>query len=399
MQFFVGILPLLILISVIVTIHELGHFSVARLFKTKIERFSVGFGPKLLARTDKNGVEWCLSAIPLGGYVKFAGDEHVSSMSPDARELDAARTAIVAKEGEGAEKAYFHFKPVWQRMLIVAAGPFANFVLAIVLFAGVLMFIGKGQTPASVVSVEPNSPAAAAGFKPGDLITEIDGRAVENHQDARTLILMRADSAINITVLRDGAPVVLNATPARTELEVGFGDHRIKAGRLGIEMGGDMRWQRFAPHTALVEGAKMTWQVLDTNVTYIGRIFAGKESGDQLSGILGMTKGTGDIASETMKVEAPAADRVILLVINLVTLAAVISVGIGFLNLLPVPVLDGGHLLFYTYEAVMQKPLNSAIQGYGYRLGLVTLLGLMLFATWNDLNQLGVVKFFGGLFS
>jgi regulator of sigma E protease len=399
MQFFVGILPLLILISVIVTIHELGHFSVARLFKTKIERFSVGFGPKLLARTDKNGVEWCLSAIPLGGYVKFAGDEHVSSMSPDARELDAARTAIVAKEGEGAEKAYFHFKPVWQRMLIVAAGPFANFVLAIVLFAGVLMFIGKGQTPASVVSVEPNSPAAAAGFKPGDLITEIDGRAVENHQDARTLILMRADSAINITVLRDGAPVVLNATPARTELEVGSGDHRIKAGRLGIEMGGDMRWQRFAPHTALVEGAKMTWQVLDTNVTYIGRIFAGKESGDQLSGILGMTKGTGDIASETMKVEAPAADRVILLVINLVTLAAVISVGIGFLNLLPVPVLDGGHLLFYTYEAVMQKPLNSAIQGYGYRLGLVTLLGLMLFATWNDLNQLGVVKFFGGLFS
>lgn len=401
MTFLLGIIPFLLLISLIVTIHELGHFSVARLFKTKIERFSVGFGPILLSRRDKNGVLWCLSALPLGGYVKFSGDEHVSSMSPDAKELEAAKLAITQKEGAGAELAYFHFKPVWQRFLIVAAGPVANFILAIVLFAGILMFTGEGYYPADVSRVMPDSPAAAAGFKSGDRIIAVDGRAVEARNDAQRLIMLRAESETIVTVERDGGPVDLKVRPERVILNPGSKEAPQYGGRIGLEFDGNSKviTRKYWPHEAVMAGANMTWQVLDTNLTYIGRIFIGKEDGKELSGIIGMTKVAGDLTAESAKVQGNAADKAGGWIFYMLQMAAVISVGIGFVNLLPVPVLDGGHLVFYTYEAIARKPLDSAIQGLGYRFGLMALLGLMLFATWNDLNRVGVIKFFGGLFS
>ncbi|MFT4091569.1 MAG: RIP metalloprotease [Asticcacaulis sp.] len=398
MNLLISIVTFILLISVIVTIHELGHFSVARLFKTKVDRFSVGFGPILWSRRDKNGVLWCISALPLGGYVKFSGDEHVASMSPTAEDLDLAREAIAAREGYGAEKAYFHFKPVWQRFLIVAAGPLANFVLAIALFAIIFSVVGKVTEPATVSEVRPGSVAEAAGFQVGDSIVRIDGRKIERSQDVVMLIHLRADTPVEIDVLRDNKLVSIVATPART-LVSGPNDHvPVYGGQLGVGLSEGER-VKLAPHQAVMSGVQMTGTIIDTTVTYIGRIFTGKENGNQLSGVVGMTKATGDVTAEIAAAKATNAEKARVWILSMIQMAAVISVGIGFINLLPIPVLDGGHLVFYTFEAIFRKPLSAAVQGIGYRFGLIALLGLMLFATWNDLNRIGLVKFFGGLFS
>lgn len=398
MNLLISVVTFILLISVIVTIHELGHFSVARLFKTKVDRFSVGFGPVLWSRRDKNGVLWCISALPLGGYVKFSGDEHVSSMSSTAEDLQAAREAIAAREGYGAEKAYFHFKPVWQRFLIVAAGPLANFVLAIALFAIIFSVVGKVTAPATVSEVRPGSVAEAAGFKVGDRIVRVDGRKIERSQDVVMLIHLRADTPVKLEVLRDNKLVTVVATPVRT-LVSGPNEHvPVYGGQLGIGISEGER-VKLAPHEAVMSGVQMTGTIIDTTVTYIGRIFTGKENGNQLSGVVGMTKATGDVTAEIAAAKATNAEKARVWILSMIQMAAVISVGIGFINLLPIPVLDGGHLVFYTFEAIFRKPLSAAVQGIGYRFGLMALLGLMLFATWNDLNRIGLVKFFGGLFS
>ncbi|MFT3996462.1 MAG: M50 family metallopeptidase [Asticcacaulis sp.] len=397
MIFILAIPIFLLVISLIVTIHELGHFSVARLFKTKIDRFSVGFGPIIWSKRDKNGVLWCLSALPLGGYVKFAGDEHVSSMSPDAEELEKARLSIIEQEGPGAERAYFHFKPVWQRFLIVLAGPAANFVLAIVIFAGVFMLTGKGTAPGTIMEV-PNGPGERAGLKVGDQIVRIDGRAVKTSEDVVMLIRMRGAEPTRIDLIRDGQPLSLTAVPERRLISAPKDPVPTYGGFLAISIG-DGQPHPVWPHEALWLGTQKTFGVLDTTVTYIGRIFSGKENGDQLSGIIGMTKATGDLTAQVVSVKASPGQIAFNLLFTMLQMAAFISVGIGFINLLPVPVLDGGHLVFYIYEAIMRRPLSAAIQGLGYRFGLMALLGLMLFATWNDLNRTGVIKFLGGLFS
>lgn len=400
MIFYILAIPLfLLVISLIVTFHELGHFSVARLFKTKIERFSVGFGPVIWSKRDKNGVLWCLSALPLGGYVKFSGDEHVSSMSPDAEELEKARRAIREGEGPGAEMAYFHFKPVWQRFLIVLAGPVANFVLAIIIFAAVFMIVGKGMAPGTVMGFsEPNGPGARSGLKVGDQFVRIDGREVKTSEDVIMLVRMRGNESVPVEVRRDGQIVRLTVTPERRLIAEVSQHVPTYAGVLAVRIGdGEPRtpW----PHEALWLGTQKTIGVLDTTLTYIGRIFTGKENGDQLSGIIGMTKATGDLTAEVASVKATPGQMAFSLLLTLLQMAAFVSVGIGFVNLLPIPVLDGGHLVFYTYEAIARRPLSATVQGLGYRFGLVALLGLMLFATWNDLNRIGFTKFFGGLFS
>jgi len=398
MTFLLGIIPFLLVISLIVTFHELGHFSVARLFKTKVDRFSVGFGPVIWSRRDKNGVLWCISALPLGGYVKFSGDEHVSSMSPDAEELQKAKLSITQREGAGAEKAYFHFKPVWQRFLIVAAGPAANFILAIVIFSGILMTFGEIIRPPVVEQVEPGGAAEAAGFRPGDRLMAVDGRSVDTFQDAARLISVRANQETRFDIDRGGKSISLTAVPARVLIS-GPNEAPTYGGRMGLYFGDNPIRKTYWPHEAVIEGTRMTVDVLDTTLTYIGRIFTGKENGDQLSGIIGMTKTTGDLTAEVSRIKATPGQIALSWAFTMLQMAAVVSVGIGFINLLPVPILDGGHLAFYTYEAIARRPLNASIQGFGYRVGLMALLGLMLFATWNDLNRTGLMKFFGGLFS
>lgn len=396
----IGIVPLLLILSIIVTIHELGHFGVARLFKTRVERFSVGFGKILLRKRDKNGVEWCLSAIPMGGYVKFAGDANVTSMMPGPDELEASRKHITATEGAQAVSEYFHFKPLWQRFLIVLAGPMANFILAITVFALIFMIHGY-RTAAPVIGIiEPESPAAAAGFVVNDRIIAINGTATDDWSDVVRSIVLSADTPITFSVNRAGQPVDIVATPRRQRLNTGNPDQNVRAGYMGIAPTGEMVIDRINPAEAIGLGAVQTWKVLETSLTYVGRIFTGKENGSMLSGPIGMTQAAGDLTAEVARANVPLPDMLYALTLRYMSLIAGISVAVGFINLLPIPMLDGGHLLFYAYQAVTRKTISATVQNAAARVAIVFVLGLMLFAAWNDINHnTGIARFIGGLFS
>lgn len=394
------IVPFLVIISLIVTFHELGHFSVARLFKTRIERFSVGFGKILLRKTDKQGVEWCLSALPLGGYVKFAGDENITSMMPSPEELEASRIAITEREGAEAVKDYYHFKPLWQKFLIILAGPAANFVLAIALFSLITFTVGDQISRPTILSFLPGNVGEAAGLKVGDTFVRVDGHEIRSNEDFVTLIALRAETPTRIEVERDHKIVSLTVTPKRALLSMpGRDNETIKGGVIGISVGGNVISRPVNPWQALVIGNNKTWQVLDTNLTYISRIFTGKESGNQIGGIVGMAKTTGDVTIAAAQVKAPLWQIVAGMTLTYLQLMAYISIGVGFLNLLPIPALDGGHLAFILWQGVTKKPISAEFQNAAFRIAIVLVLGLMLFAFWNDINNIGLTKFIGGLFS
>ncbi len=392
------VLPFLVVLTVVVTIHELGHFLVARAFGVKIDRFAIGFGRALLSRTDKHGTEWRLGWIPAGGYVKFSGDLDPSSV-PDEAGLAELKGRIVAEQGPAALRDYYHFKPVWQRALVVAAGPLANFVLAIFIFTLLFSLIGVQILPARVAQVSEGSPAAAAGFREGDLITGINGRRVDDSRDVTRIVSLSSGDQLRFLVERDGAEVTLTATPER-EVVVDPVGGRISVGRIGLGLlpaVDEVRHVRSGPLAAVGEGVSQTADVLGTSLRYIGRIFTGRESGDQLSGPIGIAKASGALTSAAVEANPDPGATVFNLVLTMASFAAILSIGIGFLNLLPIPILDGGHLVFYGYEAVAKKPVAARYQEAGFRVGLALLACLMLFATWNDLQKLNLFKFLGGL--
>lgn len=398
-QFLVGAPLFLVIISIIVAFHEYGHYSVARLFNTRIERFSIGFGKILLSRRDKRGVEWCVSALPLGGYVKFAGDENVTSMSPSTEDLEASRAAITAREGAEAVTDYFHFKPLWQRALIILAGPVFNFILAIAFFTVMFSIVGDQVGRPTIAQVLPKSPAEAAGFLPGDVIRKIDGRVVGNGSDVVMLVAMRAESTFPVQVERAGKPVILTVTPERAKLDLGASGDDVRGGRIGIAIDDKVDRRPLNPAQAFVRGVAETWTTLDRTFTYLGRIFVGKENGDQLSGVIGMTKATGDLALDPAMKALPLRIQLINLFLKFLLITATISIGVGFLNLLPIPMLDGGHLAFYAWQGVTRKPIPPVVQNVAFGTAVVLILGLMLFAAWNDVNRVGLVKAVRGLFS
>jgi regulator of sigma E protease len=392
------VLPFLVVLTVVVTIHELGHFLVARAFGVKIDRFAIGFGRALLSRTDKHGTEWRLGWIPAGGYVKFSGDLDPSSV-PDEAGLAELKGRIVAEQGPAALRDYYHFKPVWQRALVVAAGPLANFVLAIFIFTLLFSLIGVQILPARVAQVSEGSPAAAAGFREGDLITGINGRRVDDSRDVTRIVSLSSGDELRFLVEREGAEVTLTATPER-EVVVDPVGGRISVGRIGLGLlpaVDEVRHVRYGPLAAVSEGVSQTADVLGTSLRYIGRIFTGRESGDQLSGPIGIAKASGALTSAAVEANPDPGATVFNLVLTMASFAAILSIGIGFLNLLPIPILDGGHLVFYGYEAVAKKPVAARYQEAGFRVGLALLACLMLFATWNDLQKLNLFKFLGGL--
>ena len=390
----------LLVLGIVVTIHELGHFLAAKALDTKIDRFAIGFGRPLASWTDKSGVEWRIGWAPIGGYVRFAGDENAASI-PDAEDLAALKRQLVS-EGRGAEiDRYFHFKPIWQRVIIVAAGPIANFALAIAIFAGLFMSLGDMVLPFRVATVTPDSPAAAAGFKPGDRVVAVNGREMNNFRDVQQMIRMRGGVPTRFTVERGGGRVELAATPRWETLpDRVAGPQRV--GVIGVEPSQDRRdfvRVKYGPLEAVGAGAKRTWNVITSTVYYLGRMIAGQVSADQLRGPLGIAEVTKNV---TQLGAEGAKDFGAMLAgagLNLIQITALISVSIGFINLLPVPVLDGGHLMFYAYEAITRRPLAAKVQAAGYRVGLALVLGLMLFATWNDLHRLRVFNLFGSLFS
>jgi regulator of sigma E protease len=394
------VIPFLIVLGIVVTVHEGGHFLAAKWLGTAIERFSIGFGRPIAQWTDKAGVEWRIGWLPLGGYVKFSGDDNAASV-PDAEDLTALRREILAREGPQALSRYFHFKPLWQRAIIVAAGPFANFLLAIAIFAVLLLTLGEPLQPARVDVVKPGSPAAAAGFQPGDIVQSADGRKIDSFSTLQRMVFLKSATPMQFTVLRHGRPLTLTATPVRGPVPDRFG-HIQHLGLLGLEYRpkpGDLIVRHYNPIEAVGGGVARTYDVVDTTLDYLGRLVVGRETAEQLSGPLGMAQLSGEIAKQTAEESPDAKALVANAAITLFQLVANISVGIGFLNLMPIPVLDGGHLLFYAYEAVARRPLAAKVQAAGYRVGLALVLGLMLFATWNDLQRLRVLTFLGGLFS
>jgi regulator of sigma E protease len=394
------VLPYLCVLTVVVTIHELGHFLTARAFGVAIDRFSIGFGPPLVSWHDRSGIEWRISWIPLGGYVRFSGDENAASV-PDAEDLAQMRRQIALTEGVGAVKRYFHFKPVWQRALIVAAGPVANFVLAVAIFAALLGVFGQQDITALIGKIDANSAAAQAGLRSGDLITRADGRPIEGFRDLQLVVVMRADTPIDFEVVRDNQPMHITATPRRAPISGALVGHP-EGGVLGVHPNEHARLivKTYNPLQAIAGGVKETRRNLELTLFYIGRIFTGHESGDQLAGPLRTIAAAGAAAQQgALSAERAHAPALLGILINSLQMAGLISVAVGFMNLLPIPVLDGGHLLFYAYEGAARRPLGARAQAAGYRVGLVLILGLVLFATWNDIQQLRVFQFLGGLFS
>ncbi|MFC5374642.1 M50 family metallopeptidase [Brevundimonas faecalis] len=399
-QALIYVVPFLLVLTLVVTVHELGHFLTARVFKVKMDRFSIGFGRAIFQRTDRHGVEWRLGWLPLGGYVKFSGDLDATGV-PDRAGLEAMKRELVAEHGPGAERDYLYFKPLWQRALIVAGGPFANFVLAIAIFALLFSLVGVELRPARVMEVAPNSPAAVAGFRPGDLITQVNGKMIADGGEVTRVVALSSGTPVDFVVERAGANVRLTATPERVTTQDPIAG-KVSIGRIGLGLGSsrdEVRHVRYGPIAAVGRGFTETGDILKTTFTYIGRMISGRESGDQLSGPLGIAKASGALTNAAVAANPDPLAMIGNLLLTLTSFAAILSVGIGFLNLLPVPVLDGGHLMFYAYEAVARRPVAARVQEAGYRVGLALLASLMLFATWNDLQKLNLFKFLGGLVS
>jgi regulator of sigma E protease len=361
------VVPFLFVLTIVVFFHELGHFLVARWAGVKVLTFSLGFGPELAGFNDRHGTRWKISAVPLGGYVKFFGDDS---------EASTPSTEALANMTEEERAGSFHHKKVAPRAAIVAAGPIANFILAIVIFTALFTFFGKPNMSARVDRIEAGSAAAAAGFQVGDIVTAIDGDAIENFSDMQRIVSVRAGEPLSFTVKRGGASLQLHGTPQLKEIKDTFGNVH-KLGQLGItreSQPGDVMTERVNPATAMWLGVKETWSVIDQTMTYIGRIFTGREAADQVGGPLRIAQISGQVATLGL---AP-----------LIRLAAVLSISIGLLNLFPVPLLDGGHLLFYMIEAVRGRPLSDRAQEMGFRIGLGLVLMLFVFATYNDILHL-----------
>ncbi|HKC34102.1 MAG TPA: RIP metalloprotease RseP [Xanthobacteraceae bacterium] len=360
------ILPFLFVLTIIVFVHELGHFLVARWCGIKVLVFSVGFGPELVGFNDRYGTRWKISAIPLGGYVKFFGDENVASV-PDAN-------AVAAMNTDERRVSFFH-QPVAARAAVVAAGPIANFLLAIAIFATIFMLYGKQETTARVDSVLPGSAAEAAGFQSGDLVLSIDGKPIDTFKDMQEIVALNPDVPLTIVVERGGQKVTLRATPKLTEDRDNFGNvYRI--GRLGLSQTNspqDVKTRKFGPLGAIEEAAKQTWFVVDQTFAYLGKVVVGRASTDQLGGPLRIAQMSGQAASLGFS--------------TLMNWAGLISVSIGLLNLFPIPLLDGGHLLFYGIEAIRGRPLSERVQEFGFRIGLALIVMLMIFTVWNDLSH------------
>jgi regulator of sigma E protease len=358
------IVLVLCVLGVIVFFHELGHFLVGRWCGVRILVFSIGFGPELAGFNDRRGTRWKISAIPLGGYVKFFGDENVASAS------DGSQLATM-DDKEKSES--FIGQSIAKRAAIVVAGPLANFILAIAIFAVTAMVYGKPeQSPetmtARVDSVLADSPAAVAGFQPGDLVVSIDGQTIGSFADMQRIVSESAGVALAITVERDGHQIELRATP-KVDKDL-FGN---PVGRLGIQgpKSGDTKFDPVSPPQAVWMGVQETWAVIDGTLRYLGGVVIGHRSPDQVSGPIGIAQVVGKAATISFSM--------------LAHITAIISVSIGLLNLFPIPLLDGGHLLFYSIEAIRGRPLSERAQEFGFRIGLAIVLMLMIFATFNDI--------------
>jgi len=356
-------LPFLAVLTLIVFIHELGHFLVARWCGVNVETFSVGFGRAIAGWFDRKGTYWKIGWIPLGGYVKFQGDANAASLPADS--------AAPGKPGD------FHTTSVARRAAIVVAGPLANFLLAIAIFAASFAIVGMPISPPVVEEVRAGSAAEAVGILPGDRVTSIDGNEIVSFTEIQRRVADRAGQELAITIERDGREIAMRVTPQMTEIPDSLGG-TMRVGLLGIskDVSEDLVYERKNPIEAIGLGVSETYFVIERTLAYVKGMILGQVSPDQLAGPLGIAQISGQAASISLAA--------------LFHLAAVLSVSIGLINLFPIPMLDGGHLVFYAVEAVRGKPLAQNVQELGFKVGLGLVLMLMLMATWNDITRLSL---------
>jgi regulator of sigma E protease len=358
------VLPFVVILSAIVFIHELGHYLVGRWCGVRIDAFSIGFGPELYARVDSLGTRWRIGALPLGGYVKFHGDANAASVDVGSADpsVDTARSLAA--------------QPVQNRAAIVLAGPVANFLLAFVIFTGIFVGFGRVEHMARISRVEPNGPAAAAGFMAGDLVKSVDGEPIRSFEALQEATLMSTGLPMTFVVQRDGRDVALTATPKVSVVDQGvFGKRRM--GHLGLASSAspnDVKIERCSLPVCAAWGASQEWFIVKATTAYVVGIFAGRESTDQVSGLIGAAQMAGEMAKISLW--------------ELFSLAAWFSVSVGFMNLLPVPLLDGGHLVFYACEAALGRPLSQRTQEIGLKIGIVLVAMLLMFTTSHDILRL-----------
>lgn len=358
------LVPFLFVLLVVVFVHEMGHYLVGRWCGIGVSAFSIGFGPEIFGFNDRKGTRWKLSAIPLGGYVKFVGDMNVTSspVSQEAAGLSPEQLRVA-----------FHTQPVWKRALTVLAGPMANFLLTIVVFAVMFATYGRFVSEPTVAKLRADSPAERAGFLPGDRFMTVDGQRVETFADVQRLVSGRAGDVITFVMLRDGKPVTLQASPELVDQQDALGN-TVKVGVIGVindDTLGQPRIVSYTPAGAVVEAVTETGQIIARTGQFLKRFVVGREDKCQLGGPVKIA----DMAGKAAKLGFEW----------LVQLVAMLSVGIGVLNLLPIPPLDGGHLVFYGAEAVLRRPVSEWMMEVVYRIGMVAVLGFMAFVFWNDL--------------
>jgi len=365
-----SILPFIVLILVVVFIHEYGHYYFAKKYGVKVTDFSIGFGKELFGWNDKLGTRWKICWIPLGGYVKFFGDRNVFSQS-DQEE-------IIKKYSEEERKKLFILKPLYQRSLIVAAGPIANFILAVVIFLFIYMFVGKDFTPAVINEVQKDSPAEVAGLMKNDVILEIDGTEVKSILDVSKLITMSTSDFIDFKVSRYDQDVLLKVKPNIVETEDNLGN-KINKRMIGIMLGpynNKINHVKLGPAKALYYSLNEVYFVTISSLKYLGSILTGSGDSSQLGGPIRIAKITGQVAEFG--------------IVPFLSIMAYISISLGLINLFPIPLLDGGHLMFYGFEKILGRPLSQKTQEGFFRIGMFLLLFIMFFATYNDLKDLGL---------
>ena len=360
-----NVIPFLIVLTVIVFVHEMGHYLVARWNGIAVQTFSIGFGRELAGFTDRKGTRWRISAIPLGGYVRFVGDMNATSTTPDYD--------LIANASPALKKRLFVNKNVWQRIAVVVAGPLANIIFTFIILYALLVGFGRYTISPVIDTVEPASVAAEAGLAPGDVIVSVDGYRVRGFEDFQRLVATAPERPVTIVLEREGSQQVIVVTPESSTTTDSFGNvHRI--GRIGVGKDiseDDVTVYRPGP----IEAIDLTFEevrfIIDRTVAFLGDFFVGRGDVDQLGGPIRVAQVSGQVAT--------------LGIVALINLTALLSLNIGIFNLLPIPMLDGGHLLYYGVEAVRGRPLSQRVQEIGFRFGLAIVFTLTIFTFINDI--------------
>ena len=364
------IIPFIVLILVVVFIHEYGHYYFARRYGVGVTDFSIGFGKEIFGWNDKSGTRWKICWIPLGGYVKFFGDRNVFSQADQEK--------LLAKYNEVDRQKLFVLKPLYQRALIVFGGPLANFLLALVIFFSIYTFVGKDFTPAMIAEVQKDSPAMVGGLKQNDVILEIDGNKVESIMDVSKFIMMSTDNLIDFKVKRSYDELILKIKPDTILGEDNLGN-KINKRIVGIKLSAynnEINHVKLGPAQAVFHAAHEVYYVTTSSLKYLGAMVFGKADTSQLGGPIRIAKISGQVAEFGL--------------LAFVSMMAYISISLGLINLFPIPMLDGGHLMFYAFEKILGRPLSQKTQEGFFRIGMFLLLSLMFFTTFNDLKDLGL---------